>query len=190
MGFSANPLTLEQATYIMAEFHDRHDYRMEVLLHLLLRCIRPYDCLKTLTVKSLYHSDGSIRDRLLFKEHKTGKDRTVPIEGPLFKSSLEAFWPYAKSGYPNGPLFLADRSKARLQSGGIKYLLSQFIGKRGIEQCSAYSFRKAGARTMWKNGSPIESISHVLNHHSPHVTETYIQITPKDVEDAMRCLCI
>lgn len=190
MGFCATPLTLNQALYVMAEFHDRKDFRMEVLCHLLLRCIRPHDCLKTLTVRSLYHSDGTPRDRIIFKEHKTKKDRSVPIDGPLFKASLEAYWPSVKKGFPNGHLFLANRQKTCLQSGGVKFLLQEFVGKRGIEQCSAYSFRKCGARTMWKNGSPIESIAHVLNHHSPHVTETYIQITPKDVEDAMKCLCI
>jgi len=190
MGHSANPMTLDQAIYVMDEFHDRKDFRMEVLCHLLLRCVRIGDCLKVIKIRSLYHANGSPRDRLLYRESKTGKDRNIPIEGSRFKAALAAYWPEAKSGYQSGPAFLNRARKSGLQSGGVKFLLAQFIGHRGIEQCSPYSFRKTGARTMWKNGSSIESVSHVLNHHSTRVTETYIQITPKDVEDAMKCLAV
>lgn len=43
---------------------------------------------------------------------------------------------------------------------------------------------------MFENGVRIEHICDVLNHHSTRVTEIYIDITPRDIEESMSCLAI
>ncbi len=44
-----------------------------------------------------------------------------------------------------------------------------------------HSARKCRGRALWERGVPIETISKMLNHSSPSVTMTYLDITQDEV---------
>ena len=46
---------------------------------------------------------------------------------------------------------------------------------------SSHSARKCRGRALWEAGTPIETISKMLNHSSPAVTMTYLDITQDEV---------
>ena len=181
------PITREQVDYVLQEFHDRNDTRMEIVIHLLFRVIRIGDVLRTLKKHHIYDAKNRIRDTLEFVEEKTGKKRSLPLKGESFVRALMDYTPQISSLDANDPLFFG-KIGTPLTDSGVKFLLSQFVGKRGIEQLSPHSLRKAGSRYMYENGARIESISAVLNQHSSRTTERYICITPKDIEESMKCL--
>lgn len=57
---------------------------------------------------------------------------------------------------------------------------SQGIVEPGIS-VATHSARKTRARALLKAGTPIEVISRMLNHSSPAVTMTYLDITQDEV---------
>jgi len=187
---TTKPITRDQFDYILNEFADRQDHRMGIVCHLLYKCIRIGDVLKTLTIQDIYNSNGGLKDKLDFKEQKTKKQRLIPMAGDRFLNSLKNYWPQIKTFNLNDPLFYSTKTKEPLQDSGVKFLLRQFNGKRGIVQCSPHSFRKGGSKEMYLNNVRIEAISNVLNHANTRVTEIYIDITPKDIEESMACLAI
>ncbi len=182
------PISKEQFDFILNEFSDRHDLRMQIVCHLMYRAIRIGDILTTIKIQNVYEADGTLRDRIEFREEKTEKLRTVPIRGEKFIEALNQYYPVVKAFPKDSPLFYTEKTGEPLQDSGVKKLLRYFVGKRGINQCSPHSFRKGGARFMYENNVRIENISDVLNHHSTRVTELYISITPKDIEKSMECL--
>jgi integrase len=182
------PLTRDQVEFILDEFHDRGDPRMEIICHLLFRCVRIGDVLRTLRIDDVYGRKGSLKDKIQFTEEKTGKLRTIAIKGEKFTRALASHWPAVARLPRSGPLFYTRKTGRPLGDSGVKRLLLRFVGKRGIDQCSPHSFRKAGARYMYESGVRIENICDVLNHHSTRITEIYIDITPADIEKSMRCL--
>ena len=185
---TTTPISREQFEYILNDFHDRKDTRMEIVCHLMFKAIRVGDVLKTIKIQDVYESNGTVKDKIQFHEEKTGKLRTVPIKGEKFITALNAYYTTLKPISTNQPMFYTRKTGEVIRDSGVKKLLRYFIGKRGITQCRPHSFRKGGARFMFENNVRIENISHVLNHHSTKVTETYICITPVDIEKSMACL--
>jgi site-specific recombinase XerD len=182
------PLTRDQVEFILDEFRDHEDPRMEIICHLLFRCVRIGDVLRTLRIDDVYGRKGALKDKIQFTEEKTGKLRIIGIRGTGFTRALAAYWPQIASLPRTGPLFYTRKTGRPLGDSGVKRLLLRFVGKRGITQCSPHSFRKGGARHMYETGVRIENICDVLNHHSTRITEIYIDITPADIEASMRCL--
>lgn len=181
------PITREQFEFILAEFKDNGDLRMEIISHLLYRCVRIGDVLETLKIRDVYAS-GKIRDKIEFTEHKTGKFRIIAIRGEMFIDALNRYLVTIKRYPKSAPLFYTGKTGKPIKDSGVKFHLRKFVGSRGITQCSPHSFRKGGARFMYESGIRIEAIQNVLNHHSPRTTEIYIDITPKDIVESMKCL--
>ena len=188
----AIPLALNQVYFIIKQFEDNNDYRMAVLCHLLFRCIRIGDCLKTLQKHHIYNPvSGKIRENIIFYEEKTGNLREVPINGDGFINTLEKYYDSTVQYLSkNNLLFYNKKLKTPLSTSGVRRSLSRFVGDRGIEQCSPYSFRKAGGRLMYKNHVLLTDISTVYGHCDPLVTLRYIGITPEDIKKAMEILGI
>lgn len=182
------PLTKEQFDFILAEFMDKNDNRMAIICHLMFRCCRIGDILRTIKVNHIFEDDGTVKEQLRYYEEKTEKLRIIPLKGNLFESALRAYWSEVRYHDYYGPMFFTKKTHRPLIEAGIKKHLRNFVHKRGIKQCSPHSFRKAGARYMFQNNVRIEHICDVLNHHSTRITEIYIDITPRDVQQAMKCL--
>lgn len=198
---AAKPLTFKQFLYILDEYKDKGDTRMEVLCHLMYRCVRISDCLNTLTISDLYKKDGSLKKTISFyemKPHRTMKDgrkriradkkRFIEIVGVRFTNALNRYWREIEDRDYNGTLFYSSRKNKPLQDSGVRRLLSEFIGHRKIEQCSPHSFRKGGARKMFEEGTSIELISKLLQHSSVKVTFVYIGISPEDEAEGLKPL--
>lgn len=182
------PLKRDQVQYIVDEFSDRKDWRMVILTLLLYKCVRVGDTLLTLRICDIYEPTGELRDCLRYVEQKTGKTRVISLKGNTFENALRLYWSEIRNKDYYGPLFYSKKLAKPLTASGVKKLLQQFVGKRGIQQCSCHSMRKSGSRHMWEAGVRIETISNVLNHHSSRVTELYISVTPQDISQAMRVL--
>ncbi|HDT4958674.1 TPA: tyrosine-type recombinase/integrase [Enterobacter kobei] len=50
-----------------------------------------------------------------------------------------------------------------------------------VKRISSHSTRKCRGRALWEAGIPIVTISKMLNHSSPAVTTTYLDITQDEV---------
>jgi len=199
---STTPLSYEQFIYIVDEFEDKKDFRMAVLCHLMFRCIRISDCLRTITISDIFEKDGRLKESFGFYEIKAKrknsegvkkanplKKRFIKISGERFISVLQKFWEsdLKKRNY-NGNLFYSLLLNKPLNDRGVKKLLAQFVGRRGIVQCSPHSFRKCGARYMYLKGTPIEVICSILQHSSVRITFIYIDIIPADELEGMKPL--
>ncbi|MCL1946395.1 MAG: site-specific integrase [Chitinivibrionia bacterium] len=199
---TTTPLSFEQFLYIADEFGDAKDFRMEVLCHLMFRCIRISDCLRSIKVCDIFEKNGKLKETFGFYEIKTKrknnegvkkanpvKKRFIKIAGDKFISSLKNLWEddLKKRDY-YGNLFYSKKLQKPLNDMGVKFLLKKFLGKRGISQCSPHSFRKGGARFMYLQGTPIEVICSILQHSSVRITFIYIDIIPPDEEQGMKPL--
>jgi len=205
MGKGSNtttPLSYEQFLYVVDEFEDKKDFRMAVLCHLMFRCLRISDCLRSIKICDIFEKDGKLKESFGFYEIKTKrknsegvkkanpvKKRFIKIAGEKFVSVLNRFWEcdLKKRNY-NETLFYSQRLNKPLNDRGVKVLLAQFVGRRGVVQCSPHSFRKGGARYMYLNGTPIEVICSILQHSSVRITFIYIDIIPPDELEGMRPL--
>ena len=199
---STTPLSYEQFLYIVDEFEDKKDFRMAVLCHLMFRCIRISDCLRSIRICDVFEKDGRLKESFGFYEIKAKrknsegikkanpvKKRFIKIAGERFISALKKFWEaeLKKRNY-NGVLFYSSRLRLPLNDAGVKFLLREFVGRRGIVQCSPHSFRKGGARYMYLKGTPIEVICSILQHSSVRITFIYIDIIPADELEGMKPL--
>lgn len=121
--------------------------------------------------------DGD-RYRLNISEIKTGKERvfTVPNEIREFIDQ------YRIRNHMSEQQRLFDMSERQIQ----KHLQAacEYLGLSGI---STHSFRKYFATQIYiNNGYNIELVRQLLQHSSTAVTQKYIGIQQKQVEDALR----
>ena len=183
-------LNKNQFDLIVRHFEEAQDFRMLSICLLMAKCVRIGDVLETLKIKDVYTSNGTLRDRIIFKEQKTSKPRTLSTGTSTTKlhNALISHYKTISTLKTNSPIFFTEKRKEPLQPSGVKYLLRQFIGLSGIEQCSPHSFRKFGAKYLHNQGIDIETISQVLNHSSVTQTRVYLDIKPKEVERAMNLL--
>lgn len=122
--------------------------------------------------------DGG-RWRLAIKEQKTGKVRefTVPVEVYSFIQS------YSMSRGIQRDARLFDISGRQVERH-----LNKVFTKMGLplKQAGSHSFRKMFATRVYQdNGYNIELVRLLLQHSSVQVTQRYLCISPKDVEDAI-----
>jgi site-specific recombinase XerD len=183
-------LTKEQFDFVVEAFRRRGDYRMEAICLLMGRCLRIGDVLRTLKIQDIFTQSGEARDTICLREEKTGKSKSFHTQNSTrLREVLADYYKTTLNNLPkDGPIFFGEKTGRPLTDQGVKFLLSEFIGERGIEQCSPHSFRKFGAKYLWTQGVEIETISEVLNHHSVKETRTYLDIQRKEVESAMAML--
>lgn len=182
-------LTHEQFEFILDEFRQKADFRMESICLLMGRCIRIGDVLTSLKIDSVYGPAGEVHGEISFQEQKTGKPRLIRTNNsPRLLEALAGYFPSIREFPRNRPLFYGLKTCEPLHDKGVKFLLAPFVGKIGIRQCSPHSFRKYGAKRLWLQGIEIETISQILNHSSVKETRVYLDIQPKEVERAMSML--
>lgn len=120
--------------------------------------------------------DGD-RYRLNISEIKTGKERvfTVPAE------ILEYIREYKERHHMSEQQRLFDLSERQIQKH--LHAACEYLGLSGI---STHSFRKYFATQIYiNNGYNIELVRQLLQHSSTAVTQKYIGIQQKQVEDAL-----
>lgn len=185
-------LTREQFLFILDEFRDRGDTRMELVGLLLGRIVRVGCVLRVLTIDHFYTPDWQVRDVFGWNEEKTGKWRCEQIgASSRLRDCLERYGLGLRDRPRSAPMFYGEKTGLPLHDKGVKKLLKAFVGRRGIEQCSPHSFRKYGGRYLYFNcGVDIETISQLMNHASVRETRTYLDIKPQELARAAAQLVV
>lgn len=142
--------------------------------------IRISDIIK-LTLSDIVFENG--RYRLDIIEQKTGKYRNFTVPNGLYEYLVE----YAKDNGITKYARLFPVCERALQKQ-LK-IVSDYLGLVGI---STHSFRKFYATEMYINNDyDIELVRHLLQHSSAAVTQKYIGISSKRVENAInKHLCL
>lgn len=128
-----------------------------------------------LTLNS-FVKDGN-RYRLAIVEQKTGKQRvfTIPNSLMLFIQNYAL-----RNNIDNDSLLVPITTRE------IQKVLAVACDHLGYEGISTHSFRKMYASEIYrKNGYDISLVQILLQHSSPAVTQRYIGISSKQIEDAI-----
>lgn len=120
--------------------------------------------------------DGN-RYRLDITEQKTGKTRNFTVPGEIYRY-LENYT-LKNNNKPTARIF--DLSERAIQKQ-LK-IVADYLGLEGI---GTHSFRKFFATQVYiNNGYNIELVRTLLQHSNSAITQRYIGIQQKDVEDAL-----
>ncbi|HBR7492197.1 TPA: tyrosine-type recombinase/integrase [Klebsiella pneumoniae] len=117
------------------------------------------------------------------KEKKTGKQKVFPIN-----NRAREIISRRRAAYP-GDVFLFQSKSNRVKNQPLKAITREAASRAFSEagemvtekNISSHSARKCRGRALWEAGTPIETISKMLNHSSPAVTMTYLDITQDEV---------
>lgn len=121
--------------------------------------------------------DGN-RYRLDIIEAKTGKQRTFTVPNEIYNYILQ----YALDNNISSRAKLFDISERAIQKH-----LKLVCAVLGIDNIGTHSFRKYFATSIYNdNGYNIELVRQLLQHSSTAITQRYLGIQPKEVEDALQ----
>lgn len=117
------------------------------------------------------------------KEKKTGKLKVFPIN-----NRAREIISRRRAAYPED-VFLFQSKSNRVKNQPAKAITREAASRAFSEagqmvtekNISSHSARKCRGRALWEAGTPIETISKMLNHSSPAVTMTYLDITQDEV---------
>ncbi|CAH6659896.1 tyrosine-type recombinase/integrase [Pseudocitrobacter vendiensis] len=117
------------------------------------------------------------------KEKKTGKLKVFPIN-----NRAREIISRRRAAYPTD-VFLFQSKSNRVKNQPAKAITREAASRAFSEagqmvtekNISSHSARKCRGRALWEAGTPIETISKMLNHSSPAVTMTYLDITQDEV---------
>lgn len=120
--------------------------------------------------------DGT-RYRLDLTEQKTGKERNFTVPTPVFVYIENYCLRYRIS--PGARILPISRRN-------VESILKKVCDHLGYERISTHSFRKFYATEIYeKNGCDIVLVQHLLQHSSAAITQRYIGIGPKRIENAI-----
>lgn len=117
------------------------------------------------------------------KEKKTGKLKVFPIN-----NRAREIISRRRAAYPED-VFLFQSKSNRVKNQPARAITREAASRAFSEagemvtekNISSHSARKCRGRALWEAGTPIETISKMLNHSSPAVTMTYLDITQDEV---------
>ena len=117
------------------------------------------------------------RYRLDIKEQKTGKSRTFTVPTEIYN--------YIKNyAYDNN--IKADERLFNLTTTAIQKQLRLVCNYLGYDGISTHSFRKFFATEIYRNNDyNIVLVQHLLQHSSAAITQRYIGISDKAIEQAL-----
>ncbi|UOH51891.1 tyrosine-type recombinase/integrase [Enterobacter ludwigii] len=117
------------------------------------------------------------------KEKKTGKLKVFPIN-----NRAREIISRRRKTYPEDKFLFQSKSN-RVKNQPARAITREAASRAFSEagemvtdkNISSHSARKCRGRALWEAGTPIETISKMLNHSSPAVTMTYLDITQDEV---------
>lgn len=181
-GKAAKALTKDQVLFIVDEFEKVKDLRMCIIVALEFQGpLRISDILK-LQKKDIYMLDGQVRENIDQFDQKTGKRHGVFIYDRNERDRCRLYHhldEYRKSlnGLQMDSVIFFGNRGTPITVRGVNYKLSQFVGKRNIEQCSTHSSRKAVATDLMLNdGVSIEFVRDLMKHSDVRTTRRYLNI--------------
>lgn len=125
--------------------------------------------------------DSFIRDgaryRLDIEEEKTGKKRTFTVPYPIYQ--------YVENYCLRNGISKRERILP-ISSRTVQSILKMACDHLGYENISTHSFRKYYASSIYRaNGHDLILVQRLLQHSSPLVTQKYIGLNSKQIEDAI-----
>ena len=132
---------------------------------------------------SIKYSD--IQDgRLKVREQKTGKVRDILLN----ERAVQVIERRRKDHPEHVYLFESDANRANRGTPVSRQIVGRVFRETGQRpdiklNLGTHSLRKTRARIMFESGIRIEEICKMLNHSSPVVTMTYLNIVQKDMDD-------
>lgn len=148
--------------------------------------LRVSDLLK-LQIKDVMTEKGKIKDHVLIREKKTGKEKRFPLN----KTSHKAIKEYLTSREFEADTYLFESRKkdisgkprpiSRIQAYEI---INHAARDVGIEDpIGTHTMRKTFGFHAYRNGCSIELLQQIFNHSAPSVTLRYIGITQEDIDE-------
>lgn len=140
-------------------------------------CQRPEDLIKAgpANIKRIEH-EGQEVSVLRIKQGKTGKQVDIIIAGDLEKlvaahMSTKVVW----------PTFVHTRAGKQYTYSGLAAMFRRSVQKQGLSDFGMYDLKAKAATDMYRAGTPIAEIQHMLGHDSVTTTEIYIKARLPDV---------
>ena len=139
--------------------------------------------------------DGRSGERRIKVLGKGRKERTVPIEDPLYdligdylETRKERF-PGVKLG-PRAPLFV-DRKGDRMREGGARYLVKTSLAHAGLsartpQGALVHALRHTFATRLAEDGADATEIQALLGHENLNTSQGYIEATANRTRQAAR----
>lgn len=179
---AAKALTKNQVNWMIDEFEQQKDIRMCCIVALEYQGPLRISDVLLITKGQIWMQDGQVRENIILYEKKTGKQKTVFVyeknereRGRLYHL-LKEYRPKLNR-IPNDSVIFFGNKGTPLTARGVNTKLSQFIGKRNIEQCSSHSIRKACATDLMLNQSvSIEYVRDLMNHSDTATTRRYLNM--------------
>jgi site-specific recombinase XerD len=193
----ARKLTKEQVDFVISTYRKQGDLRMAIICALMFQCLRVSDTVGTIKKGDIYLQDGQIREIIEITEQKTGKpkklkiyDRTKKERGLLYNMLLE-YKPWVAGLRKDAPMFYNQQQGTPLTPRGVNDRLKPFLKQKNIEQISCHSFRKAGGTYLIViKGWSIEYVRRIMNHSTIKITMAYLDLTERELDEAMNDLII
>lgn len=145
--------------------------------------LRISDLLK-LKINDVIDDKKKVKDRILIKEKKTGKDKNFPI-GDTAKRAIFDYLAIRGEYSLDDPLFLSRKGdRAPLQRDQAYKIINAAARAVGIkDRIGSHTMRKTFAYQAYQSGIDLTLIQKLLNHSAPSVTLAYIGITQDQMDD-------
>ena len=131
-------------------------------------------------VVSLNRSDIDIRESECVVYGKGKKQRTVFMTDDAMVVLRE----YLASRSDNlEPLFL-NRHNARLQAGGVRYMLTKLSEKTGIADIHPHRFRRTMSTFLLNRGMPIQEVMILAGHSKADTTMRYFSCNKSRIKNS------
>lgn len=155
-----------QAVYALAETPIRR------LMELVYRTLqRPEDLIIAgpANIKTVAQGDAEIRV-LRIKQRKTGKLVEIVITGEIDRIIQESM-----GDKITGFTFIHTRKGKPYSYSGLASMFRRYVKKAGLRDFGIYDIKGKGATDMYRAGTPLEVIQHLIGHDSVTTTEIYIK---------------
>lgn len=83
-------------------------------------------------------------------------------------------------------LFVGERTKERISSGGVEQRIRQIGERAGVSKCHPHRFRRTAATIALNRGMPIEQVQQMLGHEEIGTTTIYAKSEQRNVKDSHR----
>lgn len=139
--------------------------------------------LLALQIGDVVDINGKVKDRIVLKEHKTGKEKTFPL-GKNAVKAIKMHVPENNNLNTNLPLFPSRKGSKAISRVQAWEILNNAAKEVGIsESIGTHSLRKTFGYHAFKAGHDITRIQKLLNHSSPAITLAYIGITRDELDE-------